>query len=78
MISVSGPAPTIIIDDFWWEESLPRARSAGSSKLVAKKFPLPKFERKQAIQASTSFWNLLPLDLGSVRSDRLDDFLYGA
>ena len=33
--------------------------------------------RKRLEYAADSFWGLPPLDLGDLRSDRLDDFLYG-
>ena len=33
--------------------------------------------RRRLEYEKDSFWALLPVDLGDLRSDRLDDFLYG-
>lgn len=71
-------------EEFWWPRVFPAAHP--SSVATVQRCPMPKrFGRGRVVSKPwyrpDSFWALPPRDVkpgADVRSDRLDDFLYGA
>ena len=71
----------ILCETFWWTPPLPEATSSSVAR-VAFVSPSRIRQSKKPWYRADSFWALPPRDVnsdtGHVRSDTLDDFLYGA
>ena len=80
MITATSAETTIIHEEFWWGQRFPEGDS-GSVASVRNFTPQIKVVgqggKKNLWYGPDSFWAAPPVDLGEIRSDQLDDFLYG-
>ena len=80
MITTIGPQATALHEEFLVDQTLPKGQSGVIARLLGSATSVKMIQkggRRKIEYPPNSFWRLPPVDLGKVRSDRLDDFLYG-
>ena len=83
MVITTSTSATHIREECRWDVSYPLGASMSSVPTETVTFSeririVDEGGKKKLFFSKDSFWGIPPLDLGNVRSDRLDDFLYGA